>query len=178
MEGLMELARFVEEGGTLITEGSTAALMAEFNLNSGVTVEHPPQLFARGSILRGTFADIRAPSRMVTPEKDLPVYFNQDPVLFIARRASAPGSFSGGQNLTPNVGALHVSTLEGNQAAVPSPVLGGPGPRFATRRACSHGHARGKPRGIFRAKDDAESNGLASSCSFRPRPTTCCSPEP
>ena len=60
----MELGRFVEEGGTLITEGSTAALMAEFNLNSGITVEHPSQLFARGSILRGTFTDSRVPSRM------------------------------------------------------------------------------------------------------------------
>jgi hypothetical protein len=48
-EGLQELGKFVQQGGTLISEGSTAALMAEFALASGVTVEHPTTLFARGS---------------------------------------------------------------------------------------------------------------------------------
>ena len=31
MEGLLELAKFVQEGGALITEGSSAALMAEYD---------------------------------------------------------------------------------------------------------------------------------------------------
>ena len=31
-EGLQELAKFVQEGGALIIEGSTAALMAEYEL--------------------------------------------------------------------------------------------------------------------------------------------------
>ena len=53
IEGLAELAKFVEEGGTLITEGSTSQFVADYGLASGVTVEHPAQLFARGSILRG-----------------------------------------------------------------------------------------------------------------------------
>ena len=127
MEGLMELARFVEEGGTLITEGSTAALMAEFNLGSGVTVEHPPQLFARGSILRGTFVDAKSPIAYGYIEKDLPVYFNQDPVLYVGP-AAASTAFAAGQNVAPNAGGLHISTLESNQAAVPAPVFGGPGP--------------------------------------------------
>ena len=41
IEGLAELAKFVQEGGTLITEGSTAAFVADYGLASGVTVEHP-----------------------------------------------------------------------------------------------------------------------------------------
>ena len=41
---LPELAKFVQEGGTLITEGSTAAFVADYGLASGVTVEHPAQL--------------------------------------------------------------------------------------------------------------------------------------
>ena len=49
MEGLAELAKFVQEGGTLITEGSTAALMADYGLAAGVTVEHPAQLFSRAA---------------------------------------------------------------------------------------------------------------------------------
>jgi len=132
MEGLMELGRFVAEGGTLITEGSTAALMAEFSLGAGVTVEHPAQLFARGSVLRGTFTDKKSPIAYGFNEKDLPVYFNQDPVLLVpvptpVPPGGAPGFFAG-QNVSPNVTGVHVSALESNEAAVPSPVMGGPGP--------------------------------------------------
>src|SRR5207248_5998541 len=60
-EGLQELAKFVQQGGALITEGSTSTLMAEFDLAGGVTVEHPTNLFARGSILRGVFTDLKSP---------------------------------------------------------------------------------------------------------------------
>ncbi|HEY3841342.1 MAG TPA: M14 family zinc carboxypeptidase [Bryobacteraceae bacterium] len=132
MEGLMELAHFVEEGGTLITEGSTAALMAEFNLGAGVTVEHPPQLFARGSVLRGTFTDTKSPIAYGYIEKDLPIYFNQEPVMSTAANANAAtggsASYFSGLNIAPNVAGVHVSALESNDAAVPSPIMGGPGP--------------------------------------------------
>jgi hypothetical protein len=134
MEGLTELEEFVAEGGTLITEGSTAALMAEFNLGAGVTVEHPQQLFARGSILRGTFADLKSPIAYGYSEKDLPVYFNQDPVLNVpapvfAQPGGAPGpTYAGSQNFAPNVTGVHISPLESNPAPVPQPILGGPGP--------------------------------------------------
>ena len=39
-EGLMELYKFVREGGTLITEGSTATIFPEYNVTTGVTVEN------------------------------------------------------------------------------------------------------------------------------------------
>src|SRR5207302_7030212 len=80
-EGLQELGKFVQQGGALITEGSTASLMAEYNLAGGVTVEHPGGLCARGSIMRGVFADLKSPIAYGYDGKDLPVYFNQDPVL-------------------------------------------------------------------------------------------------
>ena len=60
-EGLTELGKFVSEGGALLVEGSTTTLMAEYVLSSGVTVERPSSLFARGSILRGVFADLNSP---------------------------------------------------------------------------------------------------------------------
>lgn len=40
-------ALFEEEGAALISEGSTAALMAEYDLSGGVTVEHPTKVFGR-----------------------------------------------------------------------------------------------------------------------------------
>jgi len=131
MEGLMELARFVEEGGTLITEGSTAALMAEFDLGAGISVEHPQQLFARGSVMRGVISDHKSPIAYGYVDKDLPIYFNQDPVLKIAAPAQAvlpPGYFAG-QNILPNLTGVHISPLELNTAAAPSPAMGGPGPQ-------------------------------------------------
>ena len=130
LEGMVELTNFVSQGGTLITEGSTASLMAEFNPASGVNVEHPARLFARGSILRGTFTDMKSPIAYGYNEKDLPVYFNQDPVLNAAL-ATAGGAAQGaaeGQNITPNVTGLAMSPFESTQALPPSPVLGGAGP--------------------------------------------------
>lgn len=155
MEGLMELVRFVQGGGTLITEGSTAALLAEFNIGAGVTVEHPAQLFARGSVLRGTFADFKSPITYGYTEKDLPIYFNQDPVFYVPwpgrnaifSAAGAGPAYGGSQNVSPNAAGVHLSTLESNPAALPGPVLGGPGPTSGT----SHQSAgvAGLPPGPF-----------------------------
>ena len=41
MEGLMELVKFVRAGGTLITEGSTAAILPEFGMTNGVIGRAP-----------------------------------------------------------------------------------------------------------------------------------------
>jgi hypothetical protein len=133
-EGLQELGKFVQQGGTLISEGSTAALMAEFDLSGGVTVEHPDALFARGSIMRGKFADLKSPIAYGYDGSDLPVYFNQDPVL---NAAAGGGGFGGGggrgganamaQNVTPNAVPIHVSPLEAGAASAPEPAAGGGG---------------------------------------------------
>lgn len=127
MEGMAALAKFVEEGGTLITEGSTAALMAESGIANGVNVEHPAQLFARGSILRGVFSDPKSPIAYGYDGKELPVYFNQDPVF-----STAGGGFGGfggrgggppgiGQNMTPNAVPVHISPWEGNPPPAAAP---------------------------------------------------------
>jgi hypothetical protein len=130
-EGLQELGKFVEAGGALISEGSTAALMAEYDLAGGVTVEHPTTLFARGSILRSVFTDLKSPIAYGYDGKDLPVYFNQDPVLNAAGGGGAGGfgGFGGGggggrgggsqegQNVTPNAVPIHISPLEPGDAS-------------------------------------------------------------
>jgi hypothetical protein len=117
LEGLAELAKFVRAGGTLITEGSTASLITDFGLADGLTVEHPEDLAARGSILRGSIVDHKSPLVYGFDEKDLPVYFNQDPVLALA---AAPGPGNNGppfgQVVTPNATPVHVSPYEGSDA--------------------------------------------------------------
>jgi hypothetical protein len=115
-EGLLELMKFVQQGGTLITEGSTSTIMPEYNMTTGVTVENPDGLFVRGSILRGLITDKRSPIAYGYRGDAVPVYFNQDPVL------NAGGGFAGafgggfggggrgdnlpgvGQNTTPMAG--------------------------------------------------------------------------
>jgi Zinc carboxypeptidase len=141
MEGLQDVAKFVQEGGLVISEGSTAALFAEYDLAGGVTVEHPANLFVRGSVLRGKFADLKSPIAYGY-EGDLPVYFNQDPVLS-AGGGGFGGGFGGGrggggainggegQNVFPNVTPIHISPLDPSEATAEAaaPAGGGRGGR-------------------------------------------------
>jgi Zinc carboxypeptidase len=100
-EGLMELVKFVREGGTLITEGATSTIFPEYNITSGVTVERPDGLFVRGSVMRGIVADRRSPIAYGY-DAQVPVYFSQDPVL---STGGAPGGFGGrGGDAIPGVG--------------------------------------------------------------------------
>ena len=105
VEGLVELVKFVREGGTLITEGSTTTIFPEYGITTGVTVEEPAQLFVRGSILRGRFTDMKSPIAYGFGSADLPVYFNQAPVLSAGGGGFGGfGGFGGGRGGTPNAG--------------------------------------------------------------------------
>ena len=128
IEGLAELTKFVQQGGTLITEGSTAAFLADYGITTGVTAEHPAQLFARGSILRGVITDRGSPIAYGFDTKEMPVYFSQDPVL---NASPAPGGFGGGgggagasalgQNVTPNAVPVQVSPFDRDAPKGPTP---------------------------------------------------------
>jgi Zinc carboxypeptidase len=93
-EGLMELVKFVREGGTLITEGSTSTIFPEYNVTSGVTVETPDNLFVRGSVMRGVVSDRRSPIAYGY-DAQVPVYFSQSPVLNVG--GGGFGGFGGGR---------------------------------------------------------------------------------
>ncbi len=117
LDGLSELEKFVEQGGTLITEGSSAALMAEYGLTSEVVVEQPDQLAVRGSIVRGVFADKQSPILYGYEGASLPVYFNQGPVFAAGKTIAGAGPRGGapdyGQNVTPNTSPVKTSPFEG-----------------------------------------------------------------
>ncbi|HUP89385.1 MAG TPA: hypothetical protein VM100_08545, partial [Longimicrobiales bacterium] len=98
IEGLVELSKFVQAGGTLITEGSTATIFPGYGLTTGVTVENSEDLFARGSIMRGRITDKASPIVYGYEGDQLPVYFNQDPVLAVA--TGGGGGFGGGATST------------------------------------------------------------------------------
>jgi hypothetical protein len=128
IQGLLELVKFVQEGGTLITEGSTTTIFPEYGITQGVTVEEPAQLFVRGSILRGKWSDAKSPIAYgYDSTADLPIYFNQAPVLN-AGGGGIPAEFAAffgggaanaglGQNVTPNAVPVHISPFEADDAA-------------------------------------------------------------
>ena len=127
IEGLMNLYKFVEDGGTLITEGATSTIFPEYNLTNGITIETPTELFARGSILRGIIADKKSPLVYGYEGTQLPVYFNQAPVinaggtpaLALGGGRGAPGL---SQNVTPNATPIRLSPWDSAAAAVEAQV--------------------------------------------------------
>ena len=118
-EGLMALHDFVQQGGTLIVEGATSTIFPEYKLTPGVTVETPENLFVRGSILRGMIADRRSPIVYGYEGTQLPVYFNQAPVLAVGGGGGGFGGGRGGvasQNTTPMAQRLRLSPWDSASA--------------------------------------------------------------
>ena len=125
IEGLMNLYKFVQEGGMLMTEGATSSIFPEYNLSPGVTVETAPNLFARGTIVRGLITDAKSPIVYGFNESQLPVYFNQGPIL-----NTGGGGFSGfggggrgaaaGQNTQPMASAPPVTSINIGGVAPPA----------------------------------------------------------
>ena len=92
-EGLINLMKFVQDGGLLITEGSTSTIFPDYHLVSGVTVEEPTGLFARGVVMKAQFADRKSPIAYGYDSDNLAVYFSSGPVL---NAGGGGGGFGGG----------------------------------------------------------------------------------
>jgi hypothetical protein len=132
-EGLLELKKFVEAGGTLIVEGATATIFPEYKLLSGITVETPANLFVRGSVMRGMVTDRTSPITYGYGAQ-LPVYFNQAPVLSVGGGGMGTmmgmgGGGAAGQNVTPMATAVTLSvwdwaTVDGDGRAAPTASAG------------------------------------------------------
>jgi hypothetical protein len=120
LEGLLELRKFVEEGGTLVTEGATSVIFPDYNFTPAVTVEQPEGLFVRGSLLRGIVSDRGSPIAYGY-DAQVPVYFSQSPVL---SAGGVGGGFGGGRGGgrgggIPGVG-MNVSPMANRQNTISS----------------------------------------------------------
>ena len=109
-EGMKALYEFVQQGGTLITEGNTAGIFPSLNLTPGLKVETPQGLIANGTIVRGMITDRRSPLVYGYEFDQVPVYFSNAPVLNSGQPAApavevplAAGGRGRGysQNITP-----------------------------------------------------------------------------
>jgi zinc carboxypeptidase len=100
-DGLQELYKFVQQGGVLITEGSTATIFPEFNLTQGIAIENPENLYVRGSVLKTVLGDRRSPVLYGYDQNALAVYFNQAPVMIVGGGGGGRGG--GGRGGGPNI---------------------------------------------------------------------------
>jgi len=99
LTGAANLQKFVDEGGLFVTISNVCQVPIDYGITSGVTVQAPQRLQARGSIYNATFADRKSPIAYGYGES-LPIYFNQSPLL---RVNTAPaGGFGGGGGEAPN----------------------------------------------------------------------------
>ena len=133
VEGLMELYKFVQEGGVLITEGATSTVFPEYNLTPGVSIETPDNLYVRGSVLKALLGDRNSPVLYGYDQNALAVYFNQAPVMRVGAAAGAGGggggrggpNLPGIPNMQPNAVPTRLTTLEGPPAATGAGAAGG-----------------------------------------------------
>ena len=125
-DGLAALQEFVRGGGTLLGDGSTVELLASFGAAPGVSIQKPPQLYTRGALMRGVFADQASPLAYGYAGKEMPIYFGGDPVMTVgatARDASnayfdpnGPG-VGISQNTNPNMNPATIAPFERPPAA-------------------------------------------------------------
>ncbi|MBE3072173.1 MAG: hypothetical protein IMZ67_04290, partial [Acidobacteria bacterium] len=154
-EGLINLMKFVQEGGLLITEGSTSTIFPDYHLVGGVTIEEPTGLFARGVVMKSVFADRNSPIAYGYDSDNLAVYFSQGPVISAGGMAGSGGFGGGGRggaqipgvgmNLNPNAVPPTLTTLDGPPAQ-PSAASAGRGGRGAgpAEAATAGGRAGGR----------------------------------
>ena len=150
IEGLAELVKFVQAGGTLITEGSTTTILPDYGITTRITVEHPASLYAKGALMRGIIADKMSPIVYGYTGNQMPVYFSQEPLLNtrgaggFRAAAAVPGV---GADITPNAVPIALSPYDSDDTTVSQRACRR---RSATRmrfvRRCANSESQRTPR--------------------------------
>ena len=86
LEGILNLKKFIEEGGLFVTIGGDASVPIDYGLINSVSIVQPRELRASGGVYNAVVADAKSPIAYGYGER-LAVYFNQEPVF----RVSATG---------------------------------------------------------------------------------------
>lgn len=95
LAGVMNLQKFVQDGGLFVAVANTARLPIDFGLTTGVGIQEPRQLQARGSIYNAKFSDRNSPIAYGYDET-LPIYFNQAPLFQVAAATFGGGDGASG----------------------------------------------------------------------------------
>jgi hypothetical protein len=101
LEGVMNLRDFVDEGGLLVTVGSSSEVPITFGLARGLSVTRPSGLQAPGGVFLVENADDKSP---VTAgyAKSFGVYFDSGPLLTTGGGGFFFGNFGGGGDMGPS----------------------------------------------------------------------------
>ena len=91
-EGLVNLKKFIEDGGVFIPISATSSLPIELGMTQGVSITDARNLRARGSVVSASVEDKGSPIAYGYDDT-LAVYFNQAPVF---RVSLGGGGFGGG----------------------------------------------------------------------------------
>src|SRR6266576_3947747 len=94
LSGVVNLQKFIEDGGLFIPVTNCARVPVDYGIVTGVSIQEPRQLQARGSVYNATFADRRSPIAYGYAET-LPIYFNQAPLFQVAGGGGGPGCGGG-----------------------------------------------------------------------------------
>jgi hypothetical protein len=102
LQGVLNLSRFVQAGGTLVTLTNSSSLPIHFGMTPGVSIRTTNDLWARGSVFKAQMSDRASPLAYGYGE-ELGVYFSGGPVFAAGGGggALAGGGGAGQQNVTP-----------------------------------------------------------------------------
>jgi hypothetical protein len=117
IDGLRELARFVDAGGVLITEGSTAQLFSEFGITPAVAIDQDSSVLAPGSVIKTILRDRGSPILYGYDQRALAVLYRNGPLFRIGPATPRPGPLAfppgtGGGALAPMSAPPRLTTLE------------------------------------------------------------------
>jgi len=79
LQGVLNLKRFVEQGGTYVAIGNSSSVPIYFGLAQGLSIQSTPDLWARGGVFRTVKGDVQSPIGYGYGD-ELGVYFNTAPV--------------------------------------------------------------------------------------------------
>lgn len=137
-DGLAELQKFVEAGGVLITEGSTATIFPEYRLTSGISIDSAEDLWAPGAVFKAVFGDRTSPIAYGYDPGPIGVYFKTAPLFSLGGalggRGGGGGVDTGAPNLQPNAAPPQLTTLDGPPAGARGAGGRGAGPAFGGGR--------------------------------------------
>lgn len=104
-QGLIHLKKFIQDGGLLITVGSSTQLPIDFDLAFGVKITHPAKLHAKGGVFLARVQDADDPVTYGY-STDVPIYFDQSPVfqVFVPNSSFSGGYFSQDDSVSRTTG--------------------------------------------------------------------------
>ncbi|HTG16697.1 MAG TPA: hypothetical protein VK747_15715, partial [Blastocatellia bacterium] len=127
LRGVVNLQKFIEDGGLFITIANIAQIPIDYGITTGVSVQQPDKLQARGSVYNATFADRKSPIAYGYGET-LGVYFNQAPLFNVSAIPGGGAGFGGG-------GAGGASPRPSGRGALSDPDIVQSMPQAGTRPA-------------------------------------------